>query len=220
MGPKSIYFQTLHGDTTRPAQQSVENFDRAIAVAKNGVNFGHPSRTSGPPKASLLSGSSSVALRSASAASFLEIGENFAAEHVCLPHPGFASVVLRGGFCFQKGGSRADFVLKRLRAKPMRQYLPPRPVNRREQIVRKLSASCNPSGTYVADKDAPRSLAIFASLVGHGDRFHSLKCVLGDAEITKDGWLDLTSTVLTHQSMASARSMAFVGRVVISAACN
>src|SRR5207253_10840726 len=42
--PNRIYFQTLHGDTARSAQQSVQNFDRAIVVTKNSVNFGHPSR--------------------------------------------------------------------------------------------------------------------------------------------------------------------------------
>src|SRR6266550_1139630 len=42
--PNRIYFQTLHGDRARSAQQSVENFDRPTVVAKNGVNFSHPSR--------------------------------------------------------------------------------------------------------------------------------------------------------------------------------
>ena len=43
--PNRIYFQTLHGDRARSAQQSVENFDRPTVIAKNDVNFGHPSRS-------------------------------------------------------------------------------------------------------------------------------------------------------------------------------
>src|SRR5260370_27902117 len=39
--PNRIYFQTLHGDSARSTQQSVQNFNRATFVAKNGVNFGH-----------------------------------------------------------------------------------------------------------------------------------------------------------------------------------
>src|SRR5712691_6490702 len=42
--PNRIYFQTLHGYSARSAQQSVQDFNRATFVAKNGVNFGHPSR--------------------------------------------------------------------------------------------------------------------------------------------------------------------------------
>src|SRR6266567_5931602 len=42
--PNRIYFQTLHGDSTRSAQQSVQNFNRVIVVAKSGGNFGHPRR--------------------------------------------------------------------------------------------------------------------------------------------------------------------------------
>src|SRR6266699_1815310 len=42
--PNRIYFQTLHDDTARSAQQSIQDFDRATVIAKNGVNFGYPSR--------------------------------------------------------------------------------------------------------------------------------------------------------------------------------
>src|SRR5207248_8542320 len=42
--PNRIYFQTLHGDTARSAQQSIQNFDRATVVAENCVDFGHPAR--------------------------------------------------------------------------------------------------------------------------------------------------------------------------------
>ncbi len=48
--PNRIYFQILHGDTARPAQQSVQDFNRAIVVAKNGVNFGHAGRDFRPAK--------------------------------------------------------------------------------------------------------------------------------------------------------------------------
>src|SRR5438477_7421417 len=42
--PNRIYFQTLHSDTTRSTQQSVQDFNRATVVAKNGVNLGDPAR--------------------------------------------------------------------------------------------------------------------------------------------------------------------------------
>src|SRR5881392_815107 len=42
--PNGIYFQILHGDTARAAQQSIQNFDRATVVAENCVDFGHPAR--------------------------------------------------------------------------------------------------------------------------------------------------------------------------------
>src|SRR6266699_629147 len=42
--PNRIYLQTLHGDTARSAQQSIQDFDRAIILAKNGVYLGHASR--------------------------------------------------------------------------------------------------------------------------------------------------------------------------------
>src|SRR5438552_18385136 len=37
--PNRIYFQTLHSDTARSTQQSVQDFNRATVVAKNGVNL-------------------------------------------------------------------------------------------------------------------------------------------------------------------------------------
>src|SRR5213082_2944453 len=42
--PNGIYFQILHGDTARSAQQSIQNFDRATVVAENCVDFGYPAR--------------------------------------------------------------------------------------------------------------------------------------------------------------------------------
>src|SRR4029450_7913116 len=41
--PNRIYLQTLHGDSAWPAQQSVKDFNRAIIIAKDCVNFGHAS---------------------------------------------------------------------------------------------------------------------------------------------------------------------------------
>src|ERR1700730_1386705 len=42
--PNRIYFQALDRDSARSAQQTIQNFDHASVVAKNGVNFGTPSR--------------------------------------------------------------------------------------------------------------------------------------------------------------------------------
>src|SRR5437016_13966467 len=48
--PNRIYLQTLHGHSARSVQQSVQDFNRATVVAKNGVNFGRPSRNFWPAK--------------------------------------------------------------------------------------------------------------------------------------------------------------------------
>src|SRR6266487_4153315 len=48
--PNRIYFQTLHSDSARSAQQSVQNFDRATVVAENCVDFGYPARNFRPAK--------------------------------------------------------------------------------------------------------------------------------------------------------------------------
>lgn len=42
--PNRIYFQALDSDVARSAQQTIQNFDHASVVAKNGVNFRHSSR--------------------------------------------------------------------------------------------------------------------------------------------------------------------------------
>src|SRR4029453_14659927 len=42
--PNRIYLQAFHRDSAWSTQQSVQNFDCTVIVAKDGVNFGHPSR--------------------------------------------------------------------------------------------------------------------------------------------------------------------------------
>src|SRR6266568_2902019 len=118
--PNRIYFQTLHGDRARPAQQSVENFDRATVIAKNDVNFGHPSRNFRTAKGVFaLRKQFGSALRfSERSIFFSEIGEYFRELNMHVRRIGaLFQLRFEKVFCFQEGGPRAGVVLKRLSRK-------------------------------------------------------------------------------------------------------
>ena len=48
--PYRVYSQTVHSDVAWPIQESVQNFNRPIVVAKNGEDPGHTFRNLGTVK--------------------------------------------------------------------------------------------------------------------------------------------------------------------------
>src|SRR5262249_34703944 len=48
--PNRVYFETLHRDPARSAQQSLQNFDRVSVVAKDRINLRYSGRNLLPAK--------------------------------------------------------------------------------------------------------------------------------------------------------------------------
>src|SRR6266852_1302865 len=100
--PNRIYLKTLHGDSARSAQQSIQNFDYASVVAKNGVNFGHPSRNFRAAEGVLafrLQFGRALRLRQRGVL-FVEVGEHFCQLNVRLRGVGVPfQLLLDGAFC-------------------------------------------------------------------------------------------------------------------------
>src|SRR5437588_5028321 len=187
--PNRIYFQTLHGDSARSAQQSVQDFNRATVVAKNGVNFGHPSRNFRAAKGVFaLRKQFAGAPRFSQRGIFIsEIGENFRELNMHVRCIGtFFQLCFDEVFCFQQGGSGAGFVLKRLSRKADEIIFATQGCgNRCEEVVRQTFRFAQSFLVFSFQKKNVRARASDPKflLVVHRDRFHGRKSFLSDAEI-------------------------------------
>src|SRR6266566_6369635 len=223
--PNWIYFQTLHGDSARSAQQSVQDFNRATVVAKNGVNFGHPSCNFRAAKGVFalrkqFGGAPSFSERGIF---FSEIGENFRELNMDVCRIGtFFQLRFDEVFCFQEGGSRAGFVLKRFSREDDEIIFATQVLREcgAEEIVRQAFRFAQSFFVFPFQKKNVRARADDPKfvLVVKRYRFHRLKCFLRNAQIAffGDGQLGLdlpkSHAVWVHFKPAVDR---FVGRIEI-----
>src|SRR5439155_15185703 len=180
--PNWTYFQTLHGDSARSAQQSVQDFNRATVVAKNGVNFGHSSRNFRAAK-----GVFALRKQFGGAPRFSQRGIFFSEKSENLgklnKHVGRIGTLCQlrfdEAFCFQEGGPRAGFVLERFSREPdeiifSTQFCG----NRCEEIVWEAFRFAQSFLVFSFQKKNVRARAGEPKffLVAHRHRFHGLKC--------------------------------------------
>src|SRR5438477_53312 len=187
--PNRIYSQTLYGDSARSVQQSVQDFNRATVVAKNGVNFGHSSRNFRAAKGvfALRKQFGGAPRFSQRGIFFSEKSEDLGKLNKRVGRIGtLFQLRFEEAFCLQEGGPRAGFVLERFSRKPdeiifSTQFCG----NRCEEIVWQAFRFAQSFFVFSFQKKNVRSRAGDPKffLVVHRHRFHGLKCFLRNAQI-------------------------------------